>query len=213
MSQIRRVGYILVALLMAATAFSKLWKPPVLPPFVGVASAEIPLNIGGFASPGDYKMDPVVLQALATGDVISREYSDGQTSVDFAMIGGTDRGALHDPRSCLVGAGWSLENDHTEPLPGTNIDVRACHAVGLGSRGYDIVYLYVVNGHIINEPTQIRLSMLVSALLGRRNTPVYFLRFMTPDTTQGGVDPTTHAAMERLAASMWQTLSGRITKA
>jgi EpsI family protein len=175
-------------------------------------SDEIPKAVGSFVTSGDYAMDPIVLQALSTADVISREYTDGQTPVDFVMIGGTDRGALHDPRSCLVGAGWSLENDHTEALPGSNINVRTCHAVGLGSQGFDIVYLYVVNGRVINEPTQIRLSMLFSALLGRRNTPVYFLRFMTPDTTQGGINPTTHAAMERFAANMWQTLSGRITK-
>jgi len=167
--------------------------------------------MGGFSSPGDYKLDPGVLRALSTGDVISRMYSDGTNNVDFVMIGGTDRGALHDPRSCLVGAGWSLENDHTEALPGTDLQVRSCHAIGPpGMPSYDIIYLYVVDGHVINQPTQIRAKMLMSALLGRRNTPVYFLRYMVQDATQGTVDPATHSAMQRFAASMWQTLSGRL---
>ena len=33
---------------------------------------------------------------------------------------------------------------------------------------------------VINQVTQIRTAMLWSALLGRKNTPVYFLRFMLP---------------------------------
>ena len=211
MPQVRRVGYLLVALFVAAIVFSKVWSPPAPVPFVGIASAQVPLTVGHFVSSGDYKMDPSVMQALSTADVISRNYSNGASKLDFVLIGGTDRGALHDPRSCLVGAGWSLENDHTEALPGTNEDERSCHAVGApGMPSFDILYLYVVNGHVINQPTQIRLSMLVSALLGRRNTPVYFLRFMAQDATQDTVDPASHALLQSFSAAMWNTVSRRL---
>lgn len=211
MSQIRRMGYLLVALFVVAIVFSRIWKPAPLIPFKGISSADIPKTVGGFVSSGDYKMDPTVLAALATGDVISRDYSNGTTTEDFVLIGGTDRTALHDPRSCLVGAGWTLENQHSEVLPGTNLNVRTCHAIGLpGAPSFDIIYLYVINGHVINQPTQVRLSMALSSLIGVKNNPVYFLRFMTQDSTQGSVNPASHAAMESFVANMWNAISGKL---
>ena len=73
--------------------------------------------------------------------------------MSFVLIGGTDRSALHDPRSCLIGAGMQAGRMIIwKTLPGTAIQaVRSCHAIsGLnssasdsGSGGSDLLYLYV----------------------------------------------------------------------
>ena len=82
MSQIRRVGYLLVALFFVALAVSKFWTPPRPPVFGGIPGSDVPQSLAGFVSQGDYKMDADVLQALSTADVISRTYYDGSNQVD-----------------------------------------------------------------------------------------------------------------------------------
>ncbi len=134
---------------------------------------------------------------------------------NFVLIGGTDRSALHDPRSCLIGAGMQLENDHLEALPGSSfhgqLQARACHAVGSARNdrrgGIDILYLYVVNGKVVNQVTQIRAAMLWSALLGRRGTPVYFLRFTRALNPDPQAEALGHARLQRFATEMWTTAS------
>jgi hypothetical protein len=207
MSQIRRMGYLLIALIGAALITGMVWKPAPPPRFAGIAESAVPAVVDGYQGT-DYTMPLVVRQALSSADIISRTYTLGSNSLDFVLIGGTDRTALHDPRSCLVGAGWKLEDDHTERLPGVGINARACQAVGLpGSPGYDIVYLYIVNGRAINQVTQIRAAMLWSALLGKKGTPVYFLRFLRPLTPDPSENRANHAALDLFAARMVQRLS------
>ncbi|MBV9850607.1 MAG: EpsI family protein [Armatimonadetes bacterium] len=203
------MGYLLMALVGAALATAMVWRPAPPPRFAGIGGGDVPRAVGGYVGQ-DYAMAPEVRAALSSADIVSRAYGRGGDAVDFVLIGGTDRTALHDPRSCLVGAGWKLEGDHTEALPGTGVAVRACHAVGLpGTTGYDIVYLYVVDGRVINQVTQIRAAMLWSALLGRKNTPVYFLRFMRPLGADAAAD---HARMQSFAAQMWAALAPRLMK-
>ena len=211
MSHIRRMGYLLIALMAAALATAMVWKPAPPPKFSGITSAQIPHAVGSYTSSQDYQMAPDVLAALSSADIVSRTYGQGDSAIDFVLIGGTDRTALHDPRSCLVGAGWRLEDDHTETLPGTPVAARACHAVGLpGAPNYDIEYLYVVNGHTINQVTQIRAAMLWSALLGRKNTPVYFLRFMRPLSADPATAAANHAQLQAFASQMWNALAPKL---
>ena len=212
MPHIRRMGYLLVVLVGAALATAMAWKPAPPPKFVGLTGRDVPRLVGGLAGQ-DYAMAPEVKAALSSADTVSRTYGQGDAATDFVLIGGTDRTALHDPRSCLVGAGWKLEDDHTETLPGTAIAARACHAVGLpGAPGYDIMYLYVVNGRVINQVSQIRAAMLWSALVGRKNTPVYFLRFMRPLSSDDAAVSANHAQLASFAAQMWAAVAPRIVK-
>ena len=212
MSYICRMGYLLVILVGAALATAMVWKPSPPPKFAGIIGGDVPRSVGGVVGQ-DYAMTPEVRAALASADTVSRTYGQGADAVDFVLIGGTDRTALHDPRSCLVGAGWKLEDDHTEVLPGTGIAAHACRAVGMpGASGYDIVYLYVVDGHVINQVTQIRAAMLWSALLGRKNTPVYFLRFLRPLSNNAATVPADHARLQAFASQMWAALAPRLMK-
>ena len=75
-----------------------------------------------------------------------------------------------------------------------------------------MIYLYVVDGKIIDSPTQIRFAMLKSALMGKKNTPVYFLRFMAPvDTTRPESAAATHAVLQSFAKDMWTSLKHKVS--
>jgi hypothetical protein len=217
MPNIRRMGYILTLIIGAALATSMVWKPAPPAQFVGIKSADVPREMAGYSAPEDDILPPDVRAALASTDPLSRNYHQANGDVNFLLIGGTDRSALHDPRSCLIGAGMQLEDDHVELLPGTQIEARTCRAVSLNAvpgvssqGGYDILYFYIVNGKVINQVTQIRAAMLLSAVLGQRGTPVYFLRFtrtISPNTQQYASD---HAGLQQFAAEMWKHLKPRL---
>jgi hypothetical protein len=205
------MAYLLIALLTSALITSATWKPAKPPPFHGVSSAEIPRDVDGCNSPDDIELSPDVQLALSAATSVSRVYGCGSTAIAFDLIAGTDRSALHDPRSCLVGDGWRLANDRTEHLPGTPIDIRAMQAVGKsGEMGTDIVYFYVVNGKVINEVSDIRLAMLWSAVLGRKNTPTYFFRFAQNLDQGNGASPESHARLLQFAAKMWEQMQPKL---
>ena len=213
MPHIRRMAYLLILLIGAALLTSMAWKPAPPAKFLAVTPADVPRVIGGFAPGVDYQMPAFAKQYLATALAVSRTYGQGGDAVDFVLIGGTDRSELHDPRTCLVGQGWQLEDDHTEVIPGTGVEARDCHAVGApGTSGYDIVYLYVVDGRTIDRVTQIRTAMLWSALLGKKDTPVYFLRFMVPLADDPATRAANHARLQQLAQGMWTALGPRLTR-
>ena len=211
MPHIRRMGYFLTLLIGTALATAMVWKPAPPPPFLGVSGGDVPRTLSGYRAASDDLVPDDVKAALSSADLLSRTYVQNGDAVNFVLIGGTDRSALHDPRSCLIGAGMQIEGDHLERLPGTDIEARACHAVGApGVAGSDMLYLYIVNGKVINEVTQIRAAMLWSALLGRRGTPVYFLRFTRSLGADAGADARGHDRLGRFAAEMWTTLQPKL---
>lgn len=217
MPNIRRMGYFLTLIMGAALATAMIWKPAPPAHFVGITSADVPREMAGYSAPEDDILPADVRAALASTDPLSRNYHSSSGDVNFLLIGGTDRSALHDPRSCLIGAGMQLENDHVERLAGTQVEARSCRAVsqnvvpGASAQpGYDILYLYIVNGKVINQATQIRAAMLLSAVLGQRGTPVYFLRF-TRSTSRNPQDSAAdHAGLQQFAAEMWKSLEPRL---
>jgi hypothetical protein len=206
----------LTGIVAAALAFSALWHPAPPPQYHGLTAVRksVPDQVAGFTLVGENATSAEVKQALMSADLLSRKYrSDTSTDViDFTLIGGTDRSALHDPRSCLIGAGWRIENDHVETIPGTAIPIRVCRVVnGDGvsvapGAGFEAMYLYVVNGKPIDQVTQIRTQMLLSALIGRKNTPVCFVRFMRPLQTDPQADAKSHQQFARFVSRMWQTV-------
>ncbi len=209
------MGYLLTLLIGAALATAMVWKPVPPSRFLGLRGADVPRSVDGLRAASDDFVPDDVKAALSSADLLQRTYmsADGRGGepVTFVLIGGTDRSALHDPRACLIGAGMQIEGDHLERLPGTDVQARACHAVGAtGGGGADMLYLYVVNGKVINEVTQIRAAMLWSALLGRRGTPVYFLRFTRSLDADAQANARGHDQMGRFAAEMWETLNPKL---
>jgi hypothetical protein len=207
------MAYFLVVLLTAALITSATWKRPKPEPFHGLVSADVPTTMDGCTSEGDIELAPEVALALNSASYVSRVYGCGVNTIAVDLIAGTDRSALHDPRSCLIGDGWRLAEDRTEHLPGTNIDVRAMHAVGKsGSAGSDIVYFYIVNGRAINEVSDIRMAMLWSALLGRKNTPAYYFRFAQSLDANGTISPERHQRLLAFASKMWAGMQDKVAK-
>lgn len=215
MPYIRRVGYLLVLIMGAALLTAMVWRPPPPQPFIGLQTEDVPRDVGGYTAPTDYEMTPDVKALLEGADVVSRTYTHQTDGIDFVLLGGNSRENLHDPRSCLTGAGWSLADDHTERLPNTNVDVHACRAIGMpGTKGFDVLYLYVVDGKRISAVSQIRMQMLVSALIGKQNAPVYMLRFMEPLADDQPTIAANHARMMDFAAQMWSVMEPKLqTKA
>ena len=207
------MGYFLMLLVGVALLTSMVWRPAPPPAFHGVTTQDVPRVVNGYAAPTDYQMPPEVIAMLPNSDIISRQYNKGRDVVDFVLLGGSSREALHDPRSCLVGAGWSLANDHTERLPQTSVDLHACRIVGLsGTTGFDVLYLYVVDGRRASSIAEIRREMLWSALIGRKNEPVYMLRFMQPLSSDPDMQSADHARLMNFASQMWTNLQPKIEK-
>ena len=221
MPHICRMGYLLATMIGAALLVTQVWNPAPPAAFAGLRGDDIPHAVGGYAAGPDDAIPAEVQAALASATLTSRLYTPagGGDPVSFVLIGGTDRSALHDPRSCLIGSGMSVQNDHLERLPGTGIEARACRAIdGAKSRtetqtevgGSDMIYLYLVNGKVVSSATQIRAAMLWSALLGQRGTPVYFLRFTRPVPSDPRLDAQGHAALLQFATEMWTRLKPRL---
>jgi hypothetical protein len=206
------MAYLLVVMVFAALAGGMLWKPAPPPRFAGLPSSEVPRQIGGYVAPGDDVLAPDVKRQLSAAVPISRTYRNAADTIYFLIIGGTDRTVLHDPRSCYIGGGWQLADYHSEALPGTGISVQSCHALGSDNSNLDVVYFYLEDGKIIDRVTDIRLAMLKGALLGRSNTPVYFLEFSRP--YQGRtIDLADHAKLQAFAARMWTQIAPKLMPA
>jgi hypothetical protein len=209
-------------LLGVALAASFIWRPAPPPKFAGFTAAELPRRVtaGGdaaFVFAGEQPIAESARQQLTSASLVSASYSpaggsDPMRRVDVTLIGGTDRTALHDPRSCFVGAGWRIEGDHTEPVPGTPLTARSCTLrQDDGSSAYDVLYLYLVDGSVVDDVTRIRSEMALSALLGRRNRPVYFIRFTRPIAAAGSPGADEHADLQRFVASLWRQIGPRLT--
>ena len=147
---------------------------------------------------------PDVQSALSSADLISRTYSPGcgresADPINFVLIGGTDRSALHDPRSCLIGAGMQLENDHVERLPGT-----ACGGARLPGRRPawtspgTIFFTYTSSMEKSQSGHPDSRRHALERLLGRRGTPVYFLRFTRPLDSDPQLDSADHARLQQI---------------
>ena len=213
MSHVCRMAYLLTLLLGATLLAGGAWKPPAVARFTGLTGQDVPRVVGGLSG-RDYQLDPAARATVASGSVLCRTYGEGREAVDFTLIGGKDRQALHDPRTCLTGGGWMLVNDHAEHLPGTDVNAQSCQAVGRADApGYDILYLYVVDGKRISQIQQIRTQMLWGALIGREEVPVYFLRFMQPLDQDPAATAAHHQRLLQFAARMWQSVQPQIMKA
>ncbi|MDX1931814.1 MAG: EpsI family protein [Capsulimonadales bacterium] len=208
MSNIRRSAYILGLTTAAIFGASLLWQPAPPPKFTGLDRAAVPIVLQDYRSEGDETVSEPVRAALSAADLLSRTYrSAGGRSVQFTLIAGTDRSALHDPRSCLVGAGWEIRDDHTEAIPGTGIRARVCRVVNTSLRqAHEMVYLYVADGRIVTEVTDIRLRMLMSALIGRKGAPITFVRFMRPLPAGAETSSADRARFLEFVAEMWNRL-------
>ena len=215
MSQFRGSAYILAAFVAVAFAISLMWNPPPSPKFVGIAAREVPDQMGTFAKLEDRELDEQTRDTLKSASLFSRLYGDANAShppIDLTIIGGTDRDALHDPRSCLVGSGWELANDRLVPLPGTNVIAHMCVAESKAENQKNaMMYLYVVDGHIVNQVRDIRFEMGISALLGKKNRPVFFVRCMQQIPMDAKDDKEAEAQLAAFSAEVWKSMGDRFS--
>jgi hypothetical protein len=229
MSQFCRAAYLLAGLVSLAFLVGQFWNPPAPAPFRGLESVTLPDKVVGYASRGDVALPEKTRATLGGSDFVARTYTnmnDITSSFDFALLAGTDRTTLHDPRGCMIGAGWTVENDHTEMLPGTKIAMRVSDMVGesdtpakvqaggfgapdrIARKGlrYEVLYTYLVDGAIVQQVTQIRWQMLLASLLGQKGRPVYYCVFMRPHRDDVVRDREDGERLRRFADAMWQKM-------
>jgi hypothetical protein len=186
---------------LTALGISWFWRPETGKVSRSLIGLTLPMQSGALVRTESLTVDPLVRGALPTADISRTLYtlpSSGE-GVELTLIAGSDRDALHDPRSCMVGAGWRIENDRVEPLAGTGTRLRRC-TLAQGAQRFDVVYGYVCEGNVLAEPTQIRGRMLTAAVLGRKDAPVCFFRLLRP---AGRIPDTT---FEPFAAALWNAL-------
>jgi len=209
MQNFRGSSYLLTLVGIVVWCFSAIWQPAPPPKYSGLGPIKnrIPAEVDGYAR-GDERVQPeVVLKALAAADIVSFPYQSAKGWFDLTLIGGTDRSALHDPRSCLVGSGWKLSGDREEVIPGTNVPFRRALATNDSEpNDFEFLYVYVVGTKTINQVTQIRAQMLAATLIGRRNTPVCFVRFQRPVAKGQPDDPEEAQRFRNFAAKIWNEL-------
>ncbi|HVK04660.1 MAG TPA: exosortase-associated EpsI family protein [Armatimonadaceae bacterium] len=219
MSNVRRAAGLLNLILAVALVVTLAWKPAPPEPFSGIPPEEVPQRLGGFVADGEAEVAPEAREALAAASILSRYYrsdsdADVAASFELLVIGGTDRSALHDPRSCFVGAGWEIRNDRTEKIPGTPVEARACQIVDAKTgAGFDALYLYVVDGKVIHRVTDIRAQMFWSAVIGKKNRPVYFVRMISPLMKDEVMQARQHEELLKFAAATWDSLDDRLQSA
>jgi hypothetical protein len=220
MPEIRRMGYILTAVLALTALAAFAWKPQPPGKFKGMASTAIPRMISGYRGV-DQPIDAATRAAIPSADIIDRRYENGDgQSIDVTVIGGTGRNELHDPRSCLVGAGWQIQNDRVEYLPSPgNIAVRACEIsvprqsdsmIGDQAAAEDMLYVYVINKKTVASASAIRWDLLTSDLLEQNDNPVYFVRTVAalPTANHNSQDNLAeHRQLEQFTAELWKAIS------
>ena len=80
---------------------------------------DIPSRIGTFTQTGpDYEVDENVRELLQTSQILMRTYesTEGWPVYLTIVYAGTTRRSLHFPEVCLVGQGWEIREQYSEPV-------------------------------------------------------------------------------------------------
>ena len=208
------MAVILVFALVGALAIKMHWKP-YQSAIVRLKEADVPLAAAGYVAPPDgdwnHSQENVAEQYIQQSQVITRIYRNGSDEINFLLVSGSGRTALHDPRLCLTGSGWRLSDAHTEALPGTPIVMQQNEAATVSALpDTSLTYFYIVNGKSISSPTEIRFALLGSSLLGRDNAPIYFFRFIQPINPDPAQAKRNHAHLLSFAAEIWRDVQPKL---
>lgn len=209
MPHIRGPAAVLVATLSAALWIAHAWHPAPATDAGGISGADVPRVVAGLKSAGDLPLPPEYKSELPGARLVSRSYGAGPDAVQFLLLSGNAEAALHDPRQCM--GDWHLSAPGKASLPGTPIVAQTFEGgQTAGTPDVQIAYFYVINGHFISNPSQIRLSILGNAFLGRRTAPVYFFRFIQPLAADPASAGAREAHLLAFAARMWQAMRPKI---
>lgn len=210
MPHVRGPTAVLIALLSAALWIAHAWRPAPALDAGSLTGADVPRVVAGLASGGDLPLPPEYKAELPGARLVSRSYGTGADAVQFLLLSGNAESALHDPRQCM--GAWHLSAPGSARIPGTSIAAQTFEAAETGTvPDVQIAYFYVIDGHFVSNPSQIRLSILGNAFLGRRSAPVYFFRFIQPlaDTPASAARQQAH--LLAFAAQMWQAMRPKLS--
>lgn len=209
MPHFRWAAAILTLSLCGAAGAAHFWHPPLESFPIGVASADVPMQIAGDKSLGDLAPGDYLMSALPGSKMLFRTYGTRPDTIDFLLLSGTAGVALHDPRLCL--SGYRLSDPNTLSVPGTPIVMQTyagCTTAGLPD--VSVSYFYVADNQVLSSSTRIRAAMMENALFGRQSTPVYFFRLIEPLSQDPATESRRKAHLLTFTAELWRSLKSRI---
>ena len=209
MSPSRRSAFILMGAFALTVVIARVLPAPRVAAPTPAKTAPLPATLAGgyIATANPDETTPTTRAMLAPGTQMdTRTYrgSEGGASVQVIRITGSDRNALHDPRSCLAGVGWRIEDDRTEIAEG--VPVRVCRLAAPDRAPLLVAYGYVSeNGILFANPSAIRAQLLRQAILGGAAKPVTFLRLIT--SGEPGQTEASRKRLRFLAADLIRTVA------
>ncbi|MBI4461000.1 MAG: EpsI family protein, partial [Acidobacteria bacterium] len=118
---VRRDWRFIVALGLLLAAFAGLQQlSHGTPPMLRNSLAQFPYQIAGWGAK-DFPIEEEVQRVLGASDLLNRVYQDPQTAYSvglFVAFFESQRkgGAIHSPKNCLPGSGWSAVASGTETI-------------------------------------------------------------------------------------------------
>jgi EpsI family protein len=156
--------------------------------------AQFPIAIAGWTGT-DQPIDRETLDVLGSGDFLSRIYTQNSQPLPISLFIGyfsTQRTgqAIHSPRHCLPGAGWTFESSGYLNLTDAN---NKPHRVGEyiisnGDQKLFVVYWYEAHGRSVADEYMAKLYLVADAIRMNR-TDGALVRVITPvDPHEGTAD-------------------------
>ncbi len=127
-------------------------------------------------------LEPDFLDLLRPREVLYRTYGEDSDAPVWVFLAYFDRqkegSQVHSPRHCYPGAGWSIERELEEPLPGGE---EALHGlvVNDGTERRLVCYWYQTPDGIVSDVVPLKLALMRNAVL-RRPQDVVFANVSTP---------------------------------
>lgn len=158
----------------------------------------------------DYPIEERVQEVLGASDLLSRVYVDkeaGEAISLFVAYYDSQRrgGAIHSPKNCLPGAGWSIMEAETVPitLPGHPGEARVNRVIiQKGMAKQVVVYWYQSQGRVVASEYTAKMCLLWDAATKNR-TDGAIVRVTIPS-----VEGREEAALERVQEFLKQTYPG-----
>ncbi len=161
------------ALIVATWAFVQFHEPNRVP--ANPALSSFPVDHAGWRMVDSQEFDQAVLNKLRPTDYMQRTYAGPDGEVVSLYIGyhdGVDSGAIHSPRNCLPGSGWTPVLSGTMGLDAAEGRPEVVRAVyGRDNDLLLFLYWYQVRGRVLASDYSLKLAEVSNALLhGRKDS-------------------------------------------
>jgi EpsI family protein len=175
--------------------------------------SQIPRTIAGWSG-NDVQIDRETLDVLGPGQFLSRAYYENGKTMPIGLFIAyfpTQRTgvAIHSPKNCLPGAGWTFESSRYVDLNDANGKPHQVgeYIIANGENSEFVIYWYQAHGRSVANEYLAKLYMVTDAMRLAR-TDGALIRVMTPINPADGAAPA-RARAERFTAQLAPMLPPR----